>query len=79
MNANSRENLTYIKERNCDKCCHNEVCQYKGAFESVVSRVLKEIQADQCLIDMNFRCKFHMYTGGTTYKFDNHLVKGGAE
>ena len=82
MNAESRQAANYVIERNCGKCCHNEVCQYKGAFDSIVKRVIHEAQGDSYLIEMDFKCKFHMYQGGTTYKFNNELeihTKGGAE
>lgn len=82
VNAESRQSADYVIERNCGKCCHNEVCQYKGAFDSVVKRAIHEVQGDGYLIEMNFKCKFHMYKGGTTYKFDNQRethTKGGVE
>lgn len=80
MNVESRAIKSGIVERNCEKCCHNEVCQYKGAFDSLVCRVLKEIQGDDYLLEIDIKCKYHMYKGVTTYKFCNDLEihsKGG--
>ena len=81
MTQESRKIADYIIERNCGKCCHNEVCQYKGAFDSVVKRVIHEVQGDDYLVKADFQCKYHMYLGGTTYKFSSNLedAKGGAE
>lgn len=82
MNEKSRAVKSGVIERNCTKCCHNEVCQYKGAFENLVCRVLHEVQGDDRLLEMDIKCKYHMYKGGTTYKFDNNLENypnGGTE
>ncbi len=81
MNKESRETADKVIKRNCEKCCHYEVCLYKGAFDSVVKRVIHEVQGDGYLLEMNFKCKYHMYLGGTTDKFINDLeyMKGGAE
>ena len=79
MNQKIIETADKIVKQNCEKCCHNEVCQYKVAFDSVVKRVIHEAQDDVNLLEMNFKCKYHMYVGGTTDKFVNDLayMKGG--
>lgn len=81
MNQKSREAAAKVIKGNCEKCCHNEVCQYKGAFDSIVQQVIHLVQGNEYLLAMNFKCKYHMYRGGTTDEFVNDLayLKGGAE
>ena len=73
-----RRNLkTEILKKNCGSCCHNNVCKHKGAFESALSRVVHEAQPDDYLVLVDAKCKFHMYLGGTTFRFDDPTEKGG--
>jgi hypothetical protein len=70
MTQESRKTAQNIIKANCGKCCHNEVCKYKGTFESAVERAVHEVQGDDYLTVTFLKCKFHMYTGGTTFRFD---------
>lgn len=72
MNAEIIAIKSGIVERNCGKCCHNDVCQYKNDFDALVGRVLHEAQGN-CLLEIDIKCKYHMYKGGTTYKVNNDL------
>ena len=46
MTKESREFAQSCIDKNCGTCCHEKVCRYKGAFDSVVKRAIYEVQAD---------------------------------
>lgn len=77
MTQESRKIADSIIKENCGRCCHERVCHYKGGFDSVVRRVIHEAQADDYLAEVNIKCKFHMFTGGTTFVIANR--KDGAD
>ena len=64
MTQESRKLADIIIKDNCVSCCHNQVCTYKGGFESVVRRVVHEAQADDYLAEVYVRCKFYMRQRG---------------
>ena len=76
MTQESRNLKTEIIKKNCGSCCHNHVCKHKGAFDSVVSRAIHEVQADDYLALVIVKCKFHMFTGGFTFEIANQDTNG---
>ena len=76
MTEQSRKVAVAIIKQNCGSCCHKLVCKNIGAFDSVVKRVVHEAQADDYLAEVNIKCKFHMFTGGTTFGIANRKGEG---
>lgn len=73
MNEKSREIESNIIKKNCENCCHIELCKYTEDFNNAVSRIIYQAHVDGSLLSISIKCKHHMYTGGTTYKFDSDL------
>lgn len=59
MTQESRKKKDETIAKNCGNCIHNKVCQYKSGFESAVSRAIHEVQADDYLVDVSVKCKYH--------------------
>lgn len=60
MNEESRKKHKENIQNNCGTCIHKDVCSYKLAYDSAVSRVIHEAQADFYLIEVCARCKCYI-------------------
>lgn len=70
MTEESRKKHKENIKNNCGVCIHERVCQYKGAYDSAVSRVIHEAQADNYLIEVKIKCNFQEDKYGLTENFD---------
>lgn len=68
MTQENRKKKDETIAKNCGNCIHNKVCQYKGGFESAVSRAIHEVQVDDYLVDISVNCKYHADKYGLTEK-----------
>ena len=59
MNEESRKKHKENIQHNCGNCIHDKVCSYKDTYDSVVSRIIHEAQADTYLIEVSCKCKYH--------------------
>ena len=59
MTEESRKKHKENIQNNCGNCIHDKVCFYKDTYNSVVSRVIHEAQADSFLIEVLCKCKYH--------------------
>ena len=59
MNEESIKKHKENIQHNCGNCIHDKVCSYKDAYNNVVSRVMREAQADSYLIEVLCKCKYY--------------------
>lgn len=67
MNENSRNLAKEIVKKNCGSCCKYDVCLWKDAFPTYVNQLLHEAQINEHIVEIAIKCKYHMFTGGTTF------------
>ena len=70
MTEKSRKNHQENIKKNCGTCIHKNVCQYKGTYNSAVSRIIHEAQADENLVELKIKCVHHSDKYGTSERFD---------
>lgn len=70
MNEESIKKKKDNIQNNCGNCIHAKVCSYKDAYDSVVSRIFHEAQADTYLIEVLCKCKYHADKYAVTKSLD---------